>query len=118
MYLKGYNMTMEIKPRKVVHYLKDNKDLFKNWLLKIKNTKAQIIILKHIDRLEEGYFGDFKSVGDSIFELRIHHSPGYRVYFGLDGETLIILLSGGEKSSQKKDIEKAKKLWIEYRRTK
>lgn len=61
-----------------------------------------------------GNLGDCKSIGDGVFELRISFGPGYRVYFGQDGPKVVVLLCGGDKRSQKRDIAKAKLLWMEY----
>ena len=69
---------------------------------------------RRIERMEHGNFGDVKSVGKSISELRIRTGPGYRVYFAKREERIIILLVGGDKSTQSKDIEKAEKLLEEY----
>lgn len=70
-------------------------------------------IRKRLLRIENGNLGDYKSVGDGVFELRFFFSSGYRVYFGFDGETIVLLLCGGDKSSQAKDIKKAKDIWKE-----
>ena len=72
-------------------------------------------ILIRLQRIEEnGNFGDYKSVGEGILELRIHFAKGYRVYLKEKDSQLILLLIGGDKSTQNKDIEKAKQLWKEY----
>ena len=76
--------------------------------------KGRIAVARRIERMEHGNFGDVKSVGTSIFELRITTGPGYRVYFTKREEKIIILLVGGDKSTQPKDIERAKKLLKEY----
>jgi len=68
-----------------------------------------------LDRLKAGLLGDWKSVGDGICELRIDHGPGYRVYYGQVGKTLILLLCGGDKSTQAKDIETANAYWKDYK---
>jgi putative addiction module killer protein len=84
--------------------------IFSHWLMKIKDIKGRIAVVRRIERMEHGNFGDVKSLGASISELRIQTGPGYRVYFTKREEQIIILLLGGDKSTQSKDIEKAKKI--------
>jgi len=84
--------------------------LFDNWLKKLKDIKARIAIARRIERLKEGNPGDCKGVGENVFELRITLGPGYRVYFKKDGENIIIIMMGGDKSTQSKDIKKAKEI--------
>ena len=88
--------------------------VFSKWLSKLKDMKARIAIARRIERMQHGNFGDVKSVGTSLSELRITTGPGYRIYFTKKEEQIIILLVGGDKSTQTKDIEKAKKLLEEY----
>ena len=76
---------------------------------------TRALIKTRISRVKLGNFGDCKSVGDGIRELRINYGPGYRIYFGMQGSTLVILLTGGDKRSQLRDIAKAKKYWLEYK---
>jgi putative addiction module killer protein len=83
---------------------------FSSWLMKLKDMKGRIAVARRIERMEHGNFGDVKSISASISELRIQTGPGYRVYFTKRAEQIIILLVGGNKSSQSKDIEKAKKM--------
>ena len=83
---------------------------FSKWLRKLADQRAKARIAERIDRLRNGNFGDAKSVGEKVSELRIDYGPGYRVYFTRSGATIVILLCGGDKSSQAKDIAKAKKL--------
>ena len=70
--------------------------------------------MARLERLETGNFGDCKGVGGGVSELRIDWGPGYRVYFGRDGQTVIILLCGGDKRKQDSDIKKAVELWQEF----
>jgi putative addiction module killer protein len=80
-------------------------------LFDLKDNQAKRIIVAKIKRIEtDNYFGDHKSVGDGVFEMRIHCGAGYRIYYVHDGDTVIILLCGGDKSTQQKDIKKAKEL--------
>ncbi len=108
---------MEPKARKLVVYrAKTGKVPFNDWLDKLKDPKIQAMIDLRVGRLSLGLFGDSKSLGDEVYELRIHHGPGYRVYYGLDGDTLVVLLLGGDKSTQTQDILKAKAYFEDYRR--
>lgn len=72
---------------------------FRNWLKKLRDKPARFRICERIDRLVAGNFGDTKSVGDGVQELRMRFGPGYRIYYVLRGDVLIILLSGGDKDS-------------------
>lgn len=84
---------------------------FDKWLRKLKDFRAKAKILFRIQRIEsEGYFGDCKLVGDGVRELKINYAKGYRVYFKEKDGKIIILLIGGNKSTQQKDIEKAKEI--------
>lgn len=85
---------------------------FEDWLDGIAAVDERRI-RKRILRIENGNLGDYKSVGDGVFELRFFFGSGYRVYFGFNGETIVLLLCGGDKSSQSKDIAKAKTIWKE-----
>ena len=88
-------------------------EAFSKWLRGLRDLHARARIQARIDRLELGNFGDAKPVGHGVSELRIDHGPGYRVYFIRRGTELIVLLAGGDKSSQSKDIIKALKLAAE-----
>jgi len=81
---------------------------FDKWLKNLSDTVGKFVIDARIRRLEEGVFGDTKHVGDGVFEMRIHHGPGYRVYYTKVGSQIMILLCGGDKSTQRSDIAKAK----------
>lgn len=99
----------------VIYEQKRGKSAFLDWLLHLKDVKARAVIRARINRLELGNFGDCKSLGAGVLELRVSFGPGYRVYFGRDGNTVVVLLCGGDKGSQTKDIQKAKLLWKEYK---
>jgi putative addiction module killer protein len=83
---------------------------FIDWLKELRDVSARARIAKRIDRITHNNFGDTKSVGDNVSELRFPFGPGYRVYYTMKGEVVVILLCGGDKDSQSRDIERAKKL--------
>ncbi|WP_159583725.1 type II toxin-antitoxin system RelE/ParE family toxin [Marinoscillum sp. 108] len=86
------------------------------WLRKLKDQRAKAKILFRIQRIEEqGNFGDCEPVGQGISELRIHYAKGYRIYLREYNGRVVILLNGGTKSSQQKDIDKAKVIWLNYK---
>ncbi len=91
-------------------------ETFSHWHNSLKDLKGKIAIARRIDRAENGNFGDSESVGDGVFELRVDFGPGYRVYYLIKGNEIIILLCGGDKSSQKRDIAKAKEMAGEYKK--
>ncbi|MER6939971.1 type II toxin-antitoxin system RelE/ParE family toxin [Nocardioides sp. NPDC127514] len=79
-------------------------DAFDKWLRKLKDRQARLRIVERVDRLARGNPGDVKPVGHGISEMRLAYGPGYRVYYLRDGEKLILLLCGGDKSTQSEDI--------------
>ncbi|UQE03674.1 type II toxin-antitoxin system RelE/ParE family toxin [Bradyrhizobium japonicum] len=83
---------------------------FSSWLSDLRDVRAKAKVLVRVERLAKGNAGDVKPVGEGISELRIHYGAGYRVYFTQRGEELILLLCGGDKDSQDKDIANAKKI--------
>lgn len=85
-------------------------ETFRKWRLRLRDQRAKAIIASRLDRLAYGNIGDVAPVGHGISELRIHYGPGYRIYFQTRGQTIIVLLCGGDKSTQAKDIETAKRL--------
>ena len=86
---------------------------FTKWIKGLADRHAKLAIAKRIDRLAYGHMGDARPVGDGITELRLHMGPGYRVYFTRRGDTIIVLLCGGDKGSQARDIVRAKALMNE-----
>ena len=85
-------------------------DVYARWFDRLRDRQAKSRILVRIRRLSLGNIGDAHSVGDGVSELRIDCGPWYRIYFARQGQTLVVLLAGGAKSSQKRDIERAKEL--------
>lgn len=101
---------------RIREYVKENgTNPFHEWLETLDNkTKARVQI--RILRVEQGNLGDYKNLSDGVFELRLHFESGVRIYFARDGANIILLLVGGNKSSQKKDIANAKSYWNNYRK--
>lgn len=101
-----------------VHVYVDStgKTPFTDWMEKLRDRKARVKIHTRIDRLRLGNAGDYKTLGNGLFELRIHYGPGYRIYFGKAGESLILLLCAGNKTTQRQDVNLAKQYWMDYRR--
>lgn len=89
-------------------------ETFRRWRIRLKDERARVLIASRLDRLAFGHAGDVKPVGQGISELRIDHGPGYRIYFQKRGDTIVILLCGGAKSTQAKDIKTAKRLSKEW----
>lgn len=99
-------------------YSIEKTEVFDKWLRKLKDQRAKAKILFRIQRIEEkGSFGDCEPVGHGIRELRIHFAKGYRIYLKEYKGTVVLLLNGGTKSSQQKDITKAKELWSTHKNT-
>ncbi|PSN15891.1 addiction module killer protein [filamentous cyanobacterium CCT1] len=87
---------------------------FEAWLDNLRDRQARARIKKRLDRVELGNLGDAKPLGEGVSELRVDYGPGYRIYFAQVGIAIIVLLCGGDKSSQRQDILKAKQYWIDF----
>ncbi|UFZ03614.1 type II toxin-antitoxin system RelE/ParE family toxin [Bradyrhizobium ontarionense] len=90
---------------------------FADWFADLEAV-ARAKVTRAIARMEQGNFSNVKTVGEGVLEYRIDFGPGYRVYFGRDGDTLVILLTGGTKKRQQRDIETARTYWRDYKQTK
>ena len=88
---------------------------FDRWLRRLRDRQAVNRIVARLLAAEGGHLGDVRSVGDGVSEMRIHHGPGYRVYFMTRGAEVIVLLCGGDKDSQRRDIDRAKRMAKEWR---
>jgi len=93
----------------------EDRNPFGRWFNKLKPDAAAWIVTALTRIEEDDNFGDNKSVGKGVRELRIHKGPGYRVYYAMDGDTIVILLGGGTKKRQQEDIEKALTCWVDYK---
>jgi putative addiction module killer protein len=105
-----------VEPKQIVFYAdRDGKEPFQIWLDALRDTKGRRRILNRLLRVQQGNYGDVEPVGDGISELRLFFGPGYRVYFGEDAGNIVVILCGGDKDSQTKDIENARIYWQEYK---
>jgi putative addiction module killer protein len=106
---------LEIANKELKEYIDENgRSPFREWLLSLKDMHLRARMRIRINRLRLGNFGDCRFLGNGVYELKMDVGLGYRIYFGQEGGSVIILLWGGDKKSQQKDIEKAKRLWQNY----
>lgn len=92
-------------------------DIFDHWLRSLKDAKAKARIIARIRSAELGNFSDSEPAGHGISEMRIHYGPGYRIYYKQQGKVVYLLLCGGDKSTQSKDIRQAKLIWAELEKS-
>ena len=105
-----------VEPQEItVIETEDGRSPFEEWYFSLKDKKVKARILARIDRLRDGNFGDWKSLKEGVFELRIAFGAGYRIYFARVENRIVVLLGGGDKGNQQKDIDKAIKLWEKYK---
>jgi len=106
---------MEPTPRELLNYItEDGRCPFEDWLNGLKDVTGRALIRKRLNRVRLGNLGNIRSLGDGVAELKVDFGPGYRVYFGEDGPRIVVLLVGGDKGSQQRDITKAKDYWRDY----
>lgn len=106
---------MEVQPKEIRRYIRPDRTIpFAEWLNSLRDSRAILKIDQRLRRVRLGNFGDYRSVGEGVCELRIDSGPGYRIYFGQVGTTIVLLLCGGDKSTQEEDIRKAKEYWADY----
>jgi putative addiction module killer protein len=99
------------------HYLTvDGRDVFLDWLRRVRDPIARVQIVKRVNRVEQGNFGDHKFCRDGVWELRIDVGAGYRVYYAQSGSQVVLLLAGGDKRTQEADIERAASYWQDWQR--
>ena len=107
---------MQVRPRKLVLYeTSGGKCPWQDWFDGIEDRKTKATIDARLLRLQRGNLGDCKVVAAGVLELRVHFGAGHRIYFGQDGDTLVVLLCGGTKRSQTRDIDRALAYWNDYR---
>jgi len=105
--------------QQILYYMDGNgHNIFGEWHENLRDIKARTAIDRRLTRLELGNFGDVKPVGEGVCELRIHYGAGYRVYYAKTGTTIILLLCGGDKSTQSKDIKRACAYWEDWQKRK
>ena len=92
------------------------RDLFQRWFDTLRDRQAKLRILRRVNRMAEGHFGDHKPCRNGVWELRIDYGPGYRVYYAKAGATILLLLAGGHKHRQAEDIDRATQLLADYQR--
>ena len=106
---------MQVQPREIPRYTTaEGRAPFTEWLDARRDRNVIVRIKSRLDRVEQGNLGDFKSAGQWVFELRINYGPGYRVYFGQVGLTIVVILIAGDKSTQEQDIRQAIEYWTDY----
>jgi putative addiction module killer protein len=106
---------MEAIPRDIQRYVTSDGDIpFDDWLASLRSLKTQAKIDARLQRVALGNLGDTRFVGEGVHELKIDYGPGYRVYFGQVDTIVVLLLCGGDKSSQNQDITTAKQYWKAY----
>ncbi len=93
---------------------RDGRSPFGAWLRSLRDVHARARIRVRLDRVRLGNLGDYRTVGNSVYELRLTYGPGYRLYFGVVDRTTLILLAGGDKGTQKRDIARARGYWADY----
>ncbi len=103
----------EPQKRIILYETQSGRYPFEEWLEALKDKKGKYIIRARLDRLTYGNAGKCEPVGNGVFELKIYYGPGYRVYFGEEDKTVVVLLCGGDKGTQKKDILKAREYWAD-----
>lgn len=107
---------MLVTPKEIVAFRgKDGQVPFEEWLDDLEDKRAVARVLARLARVRQGNPGDGKPVGEGVSELRVDYGPGYRVYLGQQGQTLVVLLCGGDKRTQARDIRLAKQYWHEFK---
>ena len=110
---------MQVKERSIEYYkTPGGKEPAKDWMSSVKDNLTQAILYKRIRQAGLGQFGKTRSLGSGVHEMKIDYGPGYRIYFGIHGDEIIIILMAGSKRTQQSDIEKAKTYWLQWKGSK
>jgi putative addiction module killer protein len=105
-----------VNPKQIVFYADENgNEPFQVWIDNLRDKQGRRRIIHRLFRVQQGNYGDVEPIGEGLSELRLFFGPGYRVYFGEDAGNIVVILCGGDKSSQSRDIEDAKAYWKEYK---
>lgn len=102
----------------IEHYLTldGQDDLYLKWLGRLRDRQAKVAVIRRLNRIEQGNFGDHKFCRDGVWELRVNVGPGYRIYYALSGRRIVLLLCGGDKRMQNADIGRAVRYWQDWQR--
>lgn len=99
------------------HYLDDrDRDVYQRWLDGLGDMQGRVAITRRMNRVAQGNLGDHKALRNGVCEMRVDHGPGYRIYYAMDGDTVVLLLGGGDKDSQDRDMDRAIEAWVNYQR--
>ncbi len=113
---KVWTLTRIVEPKQIIFYTDENgNEPFQLWLDALRDKQGKRRIINRLIRVQQGNYGDVEPIGEGLSELRLFFGPGYRVYFGEDAGNIVVILCGGDKSSQDSDIENAKAYWQEYK---
>jgi len=103
---------------RIEHYLTadEQNDLYLKWLNLLRDRQAKVAVIRRVNRIEQGNFGDHKFCRDGVWELRVDVGPGYRVYYAQAGHRIVLLLCGGDKRTQNADLDRAVGYWQDWQR--
>jgi putative addiction module killer protein len=101
---------------RIEHYLTPDgpHDIYLQWLSRLRDRQAKVAVIRRVNRIEQGNFGDHKFCRDGVWELRVDTGPGYRVYYARTGQRIVLLLCGGDKRTQETDIRQAVAYWRDW----
>ncbi len=115
LYTIRYSFFMSDTAYRLEYYQQENGAVpFREWLHDLRDRHGVERIRARLARVRAGNFGRIRVLGDGVSELKVDHGPGYRLYYAMSGSTVVLLLVGGDKSTQQRDIQKAKQFWREY----